>query len=54
MAELLAKITPETYKEYISQKFSQAHTYCRVNVAIYRTLKAALLFWKKLSASLKM
>ena len=54
MAELLAKIAPETYQEYVSQKRGQAYIYCRVNVAIYRTLKAALMFWKKLSASLKM
>ena len=54
MAELLAKIAPETYQEYVSQKRGQAYIYCRVNVAIYGTLKAALLFWKKLSTSLKM
>ena len=44
----------ETYQEYVSQIHGQAYIYCRVNVAIYGTLKAALLFWKKLSASLKM
>ena len=54
MAKLLAKIAPETYQEYASQKRGQAYIYCRVNVAIYGTLKAALLFWKKLSTSLKM
>ena len=54
MAELLAKITPEIYQEYVSKKRNQAYIYCRVNVAIYGTLKAALLFWKKLSSSLKM
>ena len=55
MAEILVKIAPETYQECVSQKKrGQAYIYCRVNVAIYGTLKAALLFWKKLSASLKM
>ena len=54
MAELLAKIAPETYQEYVSQKRGPAYRYCCVNVAIYGTLKAALLFWKKLSTSLKM
>ena len=54
MAKLLAKNAPETYQEYVSQKRGQAYIYCRVNVAIYGTLKAALLFWKKLSTSLKM
>ena len=53
MAELLAKIAPETYQEYIHQRQGQAYIYCKVNVAIYGTLKAALLFWKKLSKSLK-
>ena len=54
MAELLAKIAPDTYQEYVHQNRGQSYIYCKVNVAIYGTLKAALLFWKKLSASLKM
>ena len=53
MAELLAKIAPETYQEYVHQRRGQAYIYCKVNVVIYGTLKAALLFWKKLSKSLK-
>jgi hypothetical protein len=53
MAELLAKISPETYQKYVHHRRGQAYIYCRCNVAIYGTLKAALLFWKKLSASLK-
>ena len=52
MAELLAKISPETYQKYIHHWRGQAYIYCKCNVAIYGTLKAALLFWKKLSASL--
>ena len=54
MAELLAKIAPDTYQKYVHQSRGQSYIYCKVNVAIYGTLKAALLFWKKLSASLKM
>ena len=53
MAELLASINPETYQEYLHQRQGQAYIYCHVNVAIYWTLKAALLFWKKRSISLK-
>ena len=34
MAELLAKVAPETYQEYVSQKRGQAYIYCGVNVAI--------------------
>ena len=52
MAELLAKISPETYQKYVHHRRGQAYIYCKCNVAIYGTLKAALLFWKKLSASL--
>jgi hypothetical protein len=54
MAELLAKISPETYQEYVHHKRGQAYIYCLLNVALYGTLKAAVLFWKKLSKSLKM
>lgn len=53
MAELLSKISPETYQEYVANKRGQSYIYCRLNVALYGTLKAALLFWKKLTANLK-
>ena len=46
MAELLAKISPETYQKYIHHRRGQSYIYCKVNVAIYGTLKVALLFWK--------
>jgi len=52
MAELLAKISPETYQKYMHHRRGQAYIYCKGNVAIYGTLNAALLFWKKMSASL--
>ena len=44
MAELLAKIAPETYQKYVHQRQGQAYICCCVNVAIYGTLKATLLF----------
>ena len=53
MAKLLAKISPETYQKYVHHKRGQAYIYCKLNVALYGTLKAALLFWKKLTESLK-
>ena len=53
MAELLVKIAPKTYQEYVHERQGQAYIYCSVNVDIYGTLKAALLFWKKLSSSRK-
>ena len=53
IAELLAKIFPDTYQKYVHHKRGQAYIYCKLNVALYGTLKAAILFWKKLSKSLK-
>ena len=53
MAEFLAKLSPATYQEYVHQRHRQAYIYCRVNIAICGTLKASLLFWKKMSSSLK-
>ena len=52
LTELLAKIAPETYQKYVHQRQGQTYIYYRVNVVIYGTLKAVLLFWKKLSGSL--
>ena len=49
MAELLAKISPETYQKYVHKHRGQSMIYCRLKVALYGTLKAALLFWKKLT-----
>ena len=54
MAELLTRISPETYQRYVHHKRGQKLIYCQLNVALYGTLKAALLFWKKLTKSLKM
>jgi hypothetical protein len=53
MAELLAKILPETYQNYVHLKRGQAYIYCKLTVALYVTLKVALLFWIKLTKSLK-
>jgi hypothetical protein len=54
IAELLAKIAPDVYQEYVHQHRGQSMIYCKLNVALYGTLKAALLFWKKLTESLKL
>jgi hypothetical protein len=53
MAELLGKISPVDYQKYVHQHRGQSHIYCKLNVSLYGTLKAALLFWKKLSGYLK-
>ena len=44
MAELLAKIAPDVYQKYVHWKRGQSYIYCKLNVALYGTLKAALLF----------
>lgn len=54
LAELLAKVSSETYQEYVHHRRGQAYIYRKLNVALYGTLKAALLFWKNLTASLKL
>ena len=53
IAELLAKICPDTYQKYVHHKRGQGYIYCNLNVALYGNLKAAIIFWKKLSKSLK-
>lgn len=52
MAELLAKQSPETYQKYVHHKREKALIYCELIIALYGSLKAALLFWIKLSKSL--
>ena len=49
MAELLAKIDPPTYEKYVHHRRGQAYIYCKLNVALYGTLTAAVLWWKKLT-----
>ena len=44
IAELVAKISPDTYQKYVHHKRAQAHIYCKLNVSLYGTLKAAILF----------
>ncbi len=46
MAELLAKISPETCQKYIHHKRGQAYIYVMLNVALYGTLKEAIFFGK--------
>jgi hypothetical protein len=50
MAELLAKLDPALYSKYIVQENGRAVIYVRLLKALYGTLRAALLFWEKLSS----
>jgi hypothetical protein len=49
MAELLDKIDPNTYQKYVHKYRGQSMIYIKLKKALYRTLKGAMLFWKKLT-----
>jgi hypothetical protein len=53
MAELLVKIDPKLYRKYVQIEKGKQILYVELKKALYGTLRAALLFWKKLSAVLQ-
>ena len=52
MAELLVKCDPKLYREYVQMENGKEVLYVQLTKALYGTLKAALLFWKRLSKQL--
>jgi hypothetical protein len=52
MAELLAKVDPGKYCQYIAIENGRPVMYVELAKALYGTLQAALLFWKNLSSFL--
>ena len=53
MAELLVRIDPKPYrKEHVQMQVRKQVFYVELKKALYGTLKAALLFWKKLTTKL--
>jgi Reverse transcriptase (RNA-dependent DNA polymerase) len=52
LAELLAKIDPGLYEQYMVPEEKKRAIYLRLTKALYGTLQAALLFWKDLSGAL--
>ena len=52
MAELLVRIDPNTYEEYVVHENSKPALYVVLKKALYGTLRAALLFWRRLSSQL--
>jgi Reverse transcriptase (RNA-dependent DNA polymerase) len=52
MAELLVKIDPKLYRKFILIENGKPVLYVELQKALYGTLKAALLFWKRLSSQL--
>eukprot|EP00978_Attheya_sp_CCMP212_P048586 scaffold546300_cov122-Attheya_sp.AAC.1 len=53
MAELLVKLDPKLYRKYIQVENGKKVLYVQLKKALYGTLKAALLFWKKLTAEIE-
>jgi hypothetical protein len=52
MAELLVKIDPKLYRPYVMNENGKSVLYVELKKALFGTLKAALLFWKRLSSQL--
>jgi Reverse transcriptase (RNA-dependent DNA polymerase) len=53
MAELLVKVDPKMYRKYVQTEKGKTELYVELKKALYGTLKAALLLWRKLTAELK-
>jgi hypothetical protein len=53
MAELLVKLDPKLYRKFVQVEKGKNVLYVELKKTLYGTLKAALLFWKKLSAQLQ-
>ena len=53
MAELLIRLDPELYNQYVVIEKEKKVLYLLLKKALYGTLKAALLFWKLLSSKLE-
>jgi Reverse transcriptase (RNA-dependent DNA polymerase)/Zinc knuckle len=52
MAELLVRIDPKLYRKYITIENGRQVLYVELRKALYGTLRAALLFWRKLTNQL--
>ena len=53
MAELLMKLEPKLGRKYVTNKKGRMVLYVELEKALYGTLQAALLFWRKLTSSLQ-
>jgi hypothetical protein len=52
MAELLIRIDPQLYRKYVQDENGKQVLYVELKKALYGTLRAALLFWRRLSSQL--
>ena len=53
MAELMVRIDPKLYRQYVQVEKGRQVLYVELKKALYGTLKAALLFWRRLSSQLE-
>jgi hypothetical protein len=53
MAELLIRLDPDYYSQFVEMRNGKPILFLILKKALYGTLKAALLFWKKLSGVLE-
>jgi hypothetical protein len=53
MAELMVRLDPKLYRQYVQNEHGKPVLYVELNKALYGTLRAALLFWEKLSNQLQ-
>jgi hypothetical protein len=53
MADVVVKISPETYKNFALKEKGRNVLFVKLKKALYGTLCAALLFWKKLTEVLQ-
>ena len=53
MAELMVRIDPKLYRKYVQIEKGREVLYVELKKALYGTITAAFLFWKKLSSQLK-
>jgi hypothetical protein len=53
MAEVILKIDPKKYKQFVTQENGKDTIYVILTKAFYGTLQAALLFWQNLSSQLQ-
>ena len=53
MVDILAQLEPKLYRKYITHAKGKPILYVKLQKALYGTLRAALLFWRKLIGKLK-
>jgi hypothetical protein len=53
MPLLLVKIDPKLYRKYLLVNIGKSVLYVQLKKALYGTLQAGLLFWKKLTKKVK-